>query len=310
MIFSDTIKQSIKNIIGSLLIVSNALSLAEAATVVRTDRPHYRQEETSSPPDHPSSEKLPKRPEIPPTSAQERPSIPETSSSHEKPSASSQASEQVELPAAQEVHEDAIGTPPAASNNKDIPHSIVNEYPITSEHYFDAFQREQPTITTHFGEGGDLAGLSSSHMVTSQFALRHPESGEFVECTVQKYRLAWAFGADTLLFFSVSYHLNTPLIVNKNKQPLFELNINGKKTIVKLKKISDYSYDYFNVTTGNVHFLDDLYIPGADVTLLIPLRGGSSPDMARIPLPQEVIAQWRQVSDADLKKMRREYDRQ
>ena len=122
-----------------------------------------------------------------------------------------------------------------------------------------------------------------------------------------KYRLAWAFGSEYTFYFGVSYQLNTPLVVNKKKQPLFELDVNGTSKIVKIRTIPEYSPTGFHKVTSYVKLLDGLYVPNANVTMLIPTRGGT---LARIPIPPEVIAQWREVSSINLRKARQAYDNQ
>ena len=178
---------------------------------------------------------------------------------------------------------------------------------ITSGHYFDAFEWEGPKLDARFGEGGDIAQLSSSHTITSNFTYRNKETNEFINFTVMKWRLAWALGADYTFFFGVSYQLNTPLVVNKNNQPLFELDVNGSFKIVKIRKVPEYSPNGFHKVTSYVKLLDELYVPNAKVTLLIPTRAGA---LERIPIPPEVIKQWRDVSSIDLKNARQEYDKQ
>ena len=184
---------------------------------------------------------------------------------------------------------------------------IVKEHPVTSEHYFDSFEKIGPDFEVSFGEGGDLAGTSSIHFCSSKFIVKNTDTNENVTFMVSKIREAWLFGADTMLFIACTWDLKAPTIVGQNRYPLFEMNMNGEKEIIKLQKLSQYSRKSFSVSTGNVHFLDSLYGRAGKVTMLLPLTDGN---MARIPIPAEVIEQWEEVSNADLKKMRREYDRE
>ena len=174
-----------------------------------------------------------------------------------------------------------------------------------SEAYFDKFIKNPPKFQANYGEGGDLAGLSSILYCSSSYSMNYIDTGEYVSFSVMKGRSASFYGADTSLTFSVYYNLQTNPIVSKKRQPIFELQLKGVTTTIKLKKISNYSDTGFMVHTGNVHLLDELYVPGASVTLLL---SNEKNEIIRIPIAREVIEQWQKVSSADLKKMKREYE--
>ncbi|WP_196604037.1 hypothetical protein [Pectinatus haikarae] len=171
--------------------------------------------------------------------------------------------------------------------------------------YFSNFIKKDPEFTTSFGEGGDLAGLSSILRCSSKYIMNSIDGQESISFYVTKYRLASLFGSDTSLWFNVTFKLNMPLIISKKRPPSFELNLNGKTSIVNLKKISSYSKDTFSVTTGNIHFLDELYVPNANITLLISTENEKK---IRIPISSQVIQQWRQVTTADLRNLKKEYE--
>ncbi len=174
-----------------------------------------------------------------------------------------------------------------------------------SEAYFDNFIKEPPKFETMFGEGGDLAKTSSVANCYSTYKMMLPETDEQMTFVVAKWRTAAAFGADTTLFIWVTYNLKTNPIVSKKRQPIFELQVDGKINTIKLNKISRYETKGFSVKTGNVHFLDELYVNGATVTLLL---SNEKNETIRVPIAKEVIEQWKQVTSADLKKMKYEYE--
>ena len=260
-------------LILAALILLSAPSFASAETTVHLER--QRHERTATPPQAAQAH------------IEER--------TANEPPAPAIAREVAETPA-----EVAAPTPRTKDAAADAPD-------ITSGHYFDAFEWEGPKLDTNFGEGGDIAQLSSLHAIASNFTYRSKETNEFISFTVTKYRLAWAFGSEYTFYFGVSYQLNTPLVVNKKKQPLFELDVNGTSKIVKIRTIPEYSPTGFHKVTSYVKLLDGLYVPNANVTMLIPTRGGT---LARIPIPPEVIAQWREVSSINLRKARQAYDNQ
>lgn len=183
--------------------------------------------------------------------------------------------------------------------------SIDNSHADITEDYFETFEKRQPEFSTSFGEGGDLAGLSSISSCQSTYSMSRLK--EYIGFMLFKSRDAWAFGSDVYLFFCVNINLDIPLVINKNKQPVFEIDISGEKKIVKLKKISDYSNNRFSVRTSNVNILDELYVPHAKVTMLIQTKNGS---VVRIPIPENVVQQWEEVTSADLKKMKKDYEAQ
>ena len=261
-------------VLGIILGISMTSSLAEGETIVHTERIYQEDKKASE-------------------------------ESHLKGNMSTaQDHEDIAISGNDEISENKIVLKPkdienGASANK------METYPITSEHYFDSFEKVGPDFAVSFGEGGDLAGTSSLHFCSSKFIMKNSDTDENITFIVYKKRVAWVFGADTMLYITCTWDLNAPIIVGQNRYPLFELNMNGESETIRLRKLSQYSRKSFIVITGNVHFLDALYGKSERVTMLLPLSEGG---MARIPIPAEVIEQWEQVSSADLKKMRREYD--
>ena len=183
--------------------------------------------------------------------------------------------------------------------------TTISKAPKSVDDYLSDFTKGEPEFTSSFGEGGDLAGLSSSAYCLSTYNMKSVDTKEWLTITTLKTRTATAFYSDTWLIFTVQFNLKIPVIVSAKRPPLLELTSNGVSKIIKFKKISSYSLTGFNISAGNVHLLDELYSPNTTIVLLLETKSGPQ---LRVPIPENVIKQWQQVTSADLKKMRREFD--
>ena len=191
----------------------------------------------------------------------------------------------------------------ANNNNKQEPVKPTGK--ADTGYDFSRFHTYGPDFSSSFGEGSDLAGLSSLLYCASQFSMKSPDEKENVFFYVQKSKIADAFDSDTSIFFSVNTALNIPLIISKKRQPYFELDINGKKSIVNFSQISYYSKTGLTINAENMHLLDGVYVPGAAVSLMLYKEDGGT---LRLPIPDNVIKQWQQVTSADLKQMKKDYE--
>lgn len=186
------------------------------------------------------------------------------------------------------------------NGNKEKVHKIK-----TLDNYFCDFTQKGPELNAQFGEGGDLAGLSSNASYTSTYTIISHDKKESVCFSIVKMRSASAFFSDTSLYLSAYFNLNIPFIVSDKRPPIIELASESNVRTIKFKKISNYSSNGFSIFSGNVHLLDELYVPNTTVTLLIDTKSG---EKLRIPIQQNVITQWQQVTSADLKKVKRGYE--
>lgn len=179
--------------------------------------------------------------------------------------------------------------------------------PITSERYFDSFKETYNGVQTFFGDGGNLAGLSSVAGCSSHYFLMRNSSKESVSIGVDKFRSASFWGADTSFGMTGSFRLKEDVIISKKHIPAFEIKTKSETKIVDLKKISHYGKNKFTVSTGDVHFLDDIFVPNAKITLLLYIGNNKN---IRIPIPNYVVEDWKKVSTADLRQMKYDYENQ
>lgn len=174
---------------------------------------------------------------------------------------------------------------------------------IKNNAYFRNFAVEGPKVSFSNGEGGDVLGTSS---IISYDSLYRLESGsEYVTFSLQRQRLATALGSDTSSLFFVAYNLKFNPHASKKRTPKIEVLSGTKPKIIEFKKISEYNSDGFIIHTGDNSFLDEFYYPGCDANLLLENKDG---EILRVPLPAEVIEQWHQVCNADLRKIKKEYE--
>lgn len=179
--------------------------------------------------------------------------------------------------------------------------------PITSERYFESFKEEYNGLQTNFGDAGDLAGLSSMARCVSFYSLTRDSSEEKVNIGVAKFRTASFFGANTSLSVTCFCKLKENVIISKKHIPAFEIKTKAETKVVNFKKIGHYGNNQFTVNTGDVHFLDDIFVPNAKITLLLYIGNNKN---IRIPIPNYVVEDWKKVSTADLRQMKYDYENQ
>lgn len=174
---------------------------------------------------------------------------------------------------------------------------------IENNAYFRNFTVEGPKVSFSNGSGGDVLGTSSIIYYSSLYRLEL--GSEYVTFSLQRQRLATALGSDTSSLFFVAYDLKFNPHASKKRTPKIEILNGTKPKIIEFKKISEYNSDGFIIHTGDDSFLEAFYYPGCDANLLLENKDG---EILRVPLPAEVIEQWHQVCNADLRKIKKEYE--
>lgn len=188
-------------------------------------------------------------------------------------------------------------TPPT-ENTQNIETTLDNKEANSSKQknlrYIDGFKIKGPAITTQSQDGFFL--------YTSKLYEEHEQYGGFT-LLVQKYRSTAMLGpSDIATLLTCSWSMDFDALINKNHKPRFIVVANdGTSKIIELNMHS-YAAEYFSVESpkwGNfIQNVDKLYLE----------ISSQSGDNIRLPIPTDAIDQWNTVVNADMKKVKKEFE--
>lgn len=160
--------------------------------------------------------------------------------------------------------------------------------------YIEGLKIKGPAITTHSQDGFFL--------YTSKLHEEHEQYGDFT-LLVQKYRNTATLGpSDISTSFTCSWGMDFDALINKNHKPRFVVIANdGTSKIIELN-IYSAGAEYFSVESPKwQNFLQNVH----KLYLEISSQSG---DKIRLPIPTDAIDQWNTVVNADMKKLKKEFE--
>ena len=160
--------------------------------------------------------------------------------------------------------------------------------------YIDNFKIKGPVITTQ-SQGGFFLYTSKLYMENEQY-------GNFT-LLMQKYRNTATIGpSDISIVFSCKWSMDFDALINKKHKPRILAIFDDGTTKVTEITMYSYSAEYFAVKSPKwVSMLQNAH----KLYLEIPSQSG---DIARLPIPTDTIEQWNTVINADMKKVKKEFE--
>lgn len=279
-----------KCILLSLLIASTLSSDAFAETIVRTERTHKHASVVQDKAPNPISV-----------------NVGETDPSAKSPSQNTYDNTTVSVGDDTATKGDFENTSPNSGANIELASSTkntLNENTLDDQNansskqknlrYIDGFKIKGPAITTQSQDGFFL--------YTSKLYEEHEQYGGFT-LLVQKYRNTATLGpSDIATSLTCSWSMDFDALINKNHKPRFIVVANdGTSKIIELNMHSSAA-EYFSVVSpkwGNfIQNVDKLYLE----------ISSQSGDNIRLPIPTDAIDQWNTVVNADMKKLKKEFE--
>lgn len=188
-------------------------------------------------------------------------------------------------------------TPPT-ENMQNIETTLDNKEANSSKRkksrYIEGFKIKGPVIVTQSQEGAFL--------YTSKLYEENEDYGNFT-FWMQKVRAAAVLGPSYVsTSFSCSWSIDFDALISKNHKPQFILIDNdGIEQILELN-MSRYAADYFVVESPK---WGSLLQNAHKVYLELSSQSG---DNVRLPIPIDAIEQWNTVINADMKKVKKEFE--
>lgn len=279
-----------KCILLSLLIASTLSSDVFAETIVRTERTHKHASVVQDPP-----------PEHRAVSARQ------TAPSAEPPAQNPSDNTTVSAGDDTTTNVDSESTAPnsgadiglASSTENTLNENTIDDQNLNSSkqkniRYVEGVKIKGPAIATQSQEGVFL--------YTSKLYEEHEQYGSFT-LLVQKLRSADILGPSYIsTSFTCSWSMDFDALISKTHKPRFILTTNdGNQKIIELNMYS-YGAEYFAVELPK---LGNLLQNAHKLYLEISSQSG---DNVRLPIPTDAVEQWITVANADMKKIKKEFE--
>ncbi len=279
-----------KCILLSLLIASTLSSDVFAETIVRTERTHkHASVVQDTPPEHRAV------------------SARQTAPSAEPPAQNPSDNTTVSAGDDTTTNVDSESTAPnsgadiglASSTENTLNENTIDDQNLNSSkqkniRYVEGVKIKGPAIATQSQEGVFL--------YTSKLYEEHEQYGSFT-LLVQKLRSADILGPSYIsTSFTCSWGMDFDALISKTHKPRFILTTNdGNQKIIELNMYS-YGAEYFAVELPK---LGNLLQNAHKLYLEISSQSG---DNVRLPIPTDAVEQWITVANADMKKIKKEFE--